>query len=133
MIKWLESYNTGIKEIDNQHKGIVDILNRLYNAFIDKEANNILNEILDNLLQYADYHFKTEEKYFHVFKYEEKEEHIKEHKDFVIDIKQFYCDFKTGKAAVTYKIMTFLGDWLLKHINGSDQKYIKCFRKNGLK
>ena len=133
MIKWTDNLSIGVKEIDEQHKKLVDILNTLYAAFIDKEADFILNDILDKLIQYADFHFKTEEKYFKIFNYENTKEHIREHENFVIEVNQFKRDFENRRSAVTYKVMTFLSNWLLKHINGSDKEYSKCFRKNGLR
>jgi hypothetical protein len=60
-IAWEQKYNTGIKEIDTQHKRLVDIINELYDARHSQSSQAVLNVILSRLIDYAEYHFDFEE------------------------------------------------------------------------
>ena len=44
-VLWNEKYNTGIKEIDDQHKKLVNILNQLYESFVDRTTNEKLKKV----------------------------------------------------------------------------------------
>ena len=55
-ILWNESYNIGIQIIDVQHKKLVDILNELYESFVDQTTGQKLNKILIELSVYMMYY-----------------------------------------------------------------------------
>ena len=131
-ILWSEKYNTGIKEIDDQHKKLINILNSLYESFVDRTTNEKIKEVVKELTDYTEYHFSVEENYFKKFNYENTEEHIKKHRYFVNQVKEFQRDMEAGKVSVTFKLMNFLRSWLIEHINGTDRKYIALFKENGL-
>ena len=44
-VLWNKKYNTGIKEIDDQHKKLVNILNQLYESFVDRTTNEKLKKV----------------------------------------------------------------------------------------
>lgn len=78
------------------------------------------------------YHFKTEEKYMQNFKFTGYQAHKKEHEGFVNKVDAFQNDFDEGKLGLSIEVMTFLRDWVLKHIKETDKKYIDIFKENGL-
>jgi hemerythrin len=129
---WQDTYSVNIKEIDNQHKAIIDMLNDLYDAFLNKEHSQKTGEILDRLTDYANYHFHTEEEYFEMFKYAKRSSHMHEHKIFIEKVKAFREEFNQNPTALTYKIINFLREWLVNHIEISDKEYVSCFKGNGL-
>ncbi|RLD67450.1 MAG: hemerythrin [Bacteroidetes bacterium] len=131
-VLWNEKYNTGIKEIDDQHKKLVNILNELYESFIDRTTNEKLKKVVQEMAAYTEYHFGVEEKYFKEFNYEGANEHIIEHQTFVHKVKIFKEDMEEGKVSVTFQLMNFLRSWLIEHINGTDRKYIELFKEKGL-
>jgi len=131
-VLWNEKYNTGIKEIDDQHKKLVEILNKLYESFVDRTTNERMNEVIKEMAEYTVYHFGVEEKYFKDFNYAGADEHISEHETFIQKVKIFHEDMEQGKVSVTFQLMNFLRNWLIQHINGTDRKYISLFKEKGL-
>lgn len=131
-VLWNEKYNTGIKEIDDQHKKLVKILNDLYESFVDRTTIERLKEVVKEMTAYTEYHFGVEEKYFNEFNYTGANEHIAEHQIFVKKVKTFQKDMEQGKISVTFQLMNFLRSWLIEHINGTDRKYISLFKEKGL-
>lgn len=131
-LKWNEKYSVGVKEIDDQHKRFVEIMNSLYAAVYAGENREKMAEILLDLVNYKDNHFETEEKYFDLFQYENADEHKAEHQKLREKVTAFYQQFQEGKADVTAELMDFLEDWLVDHLEKQDQKYVECFKKNDL-
>jgi hemerythrin-like metal-binding protein len=127
-ILWNESYNVGIHVIDTQHKKLVDILNELYESFVDQTSGQKLNHILKELKDYTVYHFGTEEELFKKFGYPHAEGHLQEHKGFVDRIEEFSAELMEGKSKLTFQLMNYLKNWLLNHICGSDQAYVSFFQ-----
>jgi len=132
LIVWDTLFETGISEIDKQHKRLVDIINRVYDGFANNGTIENLSAILDDLAEYTKYHFKTEEDYFDQFKFSEAAAHKAEHQSFVSKVQEFLTKLKSRKTVVNYEIINFLKEWLIHHILDSDQKYITLFKQNGL-
>lgn len=132
LLVWEESNSVGVKEIDEQHKKIFGMINELYSEMKSGKDKEFLSRLIDGLLDYAKYHFSTEEKYFNEFDYEGKEMHIDRHHQYVDKILQFEKEYEKKKEFLSYDILDFLEDWWLKHINGVDKKYTDCFHEHGL-
>ena len=58
---WNRNFETGIDDIDQQHKVLVNILNRLAWHFASDTSELTPDQILDELLTYAAFHFEYEE------------------------------------------------------------------------
>lgn len=133
LIEWSSKYHIGLKEIDDQHKVLVDIINRLYASF---GSNNNKKEIKKNLKELVDYtvfHFGNEENYFKKFGYKDTPGHIEQHKKFVGKIEKFADEFEDGDSTVSLDIINFLKDWLINHILKNDIRYVPFLKEHGVK
>jgi hemerythrin len=133
LITWNDSFSVSVAEIDRQHQKLVAMINELNDAMKQGKGKEILGKIVNNLVSYTEIHFKTEEKYFDQFGYPETDSHKREHSDFVKKVLDFKDGFDRGKMGLSIAIMNFLGDWLQKHIKGTDKKYSQFFNEKGLK
>jgi len=131
--RWMEKMSVNSKEIDDQHKVLVGLLNEMYQAFMDREHNEKVGIIISRMADYTQYHFETEEKYFAAFGYEDSEKHIAEHRLFKEKVDEFILKYKKHHSALTYDVMNFLRNWLNTHILDTDRKYMDCFGMNGVK
>ncbi len=133
LIHWNEKYFTTINSVDQQHEKLVQLINQLYKSFKMGNAHNEIQNYLKELVNYTEFHFGYEERYFAEFSYENITEHLAEHQHFVDKISEFQQQMIAGKAEVSYQLMRFLKDWLLYHIQISDRKYVDCFKQNKVK
>ena len=131
-IQWTDSFSVESVEIDHQHQKLINLINELYVAYMDKDDSFKPEKIIDELAEYALSHFETEEKYFEEFEFEGAEEHIAAHNDFIDQIKEFQTSYKRNKNILTLQIFSFLQRWLTNHILGMDKKYIECFKENNV-
>ena len=133
LITWSEKMSVGVASLDRQHQGLIEMLNTLHSEMLAGRGKDVLGPILAKLIQYTQSHFVHEEGLFRMHAYPWAAEHKKEHDGFVGKAKELDADFKSGKAALTGELMTFLRDWLTKHILGVDMQYEAFFVQKGLK
>ena len=121
-ITWTQKYNTGIEEIDAQHKQFVDIINELYDARHSQNSQEVVNGILSKMTDYAEYHFNFEEELINQLNPSELEEHKAKHQKFRIYIKEILGYQTKEKFFIEDMLMMFLESWLVKHILIEDMK-----------
>jgi len=131
-LEWKDSLRVGIAEIDTQHQGLVETVNRLFDAMQSRQGRRQIAETLRELAAYAKEHFATEERYMERFAYPGAEAHRLEHRAFVSRLEELNAQLQAGRVLVAAKTMDFLRDWLVTHVRGTDQQYVPFFREQGL-
>jgi len=125
---WSENFETGILQIDEQHKRLVQLLNLLASHFAHQSDIPTLNNIFDELAEYAHYHFQTEERIWqHFFGGDSWEiEHKKVHSSFVEEILSLKGEESIKPFDdVLEDVLSFLTHWLAFHILESDKRMAK--------
>lgn len=133
MFQWDENYSVGVQSIDNQHKEIFGILNKLLEAMKVGHGSDVTTQIILELERYAVNHFQKEEFFFQRFDFQGSAEHIAEHQNFIKKIAILKPDLTSGKMTLTFELLNFLKEWIDNHILVVDKQYSECFRQNGLK
>jgi hemerythrin len=121
-IVWDQSFETNIPEIDAQHRRLVDIINSLADG-IGHSSMGELQEILAQLKEYAQYHFRAEETIMDAAGYAELAEHKGEHLAFVDQLQLFDLDIILASEGLAWDMYQFLGGWLTSHILVVDKKF----------
>jgi len=124
---WTNDYSVKNEILDNEHKKLFDIINKLYAAFMKKETKDKMDEILNELHEYTIYHFTHEEQILKDKGAPLHVDHLSMHKHFIKQIADFKDKAAKGQNIVQYEMMTFLQKWLIDHIKGTDQKYSSAF------
>ncbi|WP_319471416.1 bacteriohemerythrin [uncultured Pseudodesulfovibrio sp.] len=132
VMQWSDDLSVNIREIDEQHLRLLNLINALHEAMRSGRGNAAVAPILEELKEYTVFHFSTEEALFEEHNYSGMLNHIAAHKKFVDTVVEFEQKLLSGKAAVTMEVMNFLKDWLVGHIKGIDQKYSSFFNKRGI-
>ncbi len=132
LINWDDSYSVGIKKIDEQHKGLVKLVNELHDAMSQGAATSVLSKVLGSLVDYTIIHFTTEEELMRTYDYPDLTRHKAEHDKLTSQVKDFQEKFGQGKSTITYELMDFLSDWLINHILDTDKKYSSYMASRGV-
>ena len=130
-IDWTNDLSMGMKDIDEQHKHFIGIINKTKAAVDAGSSREAQKKVLDDLVGYGRYHFETEERYFAKFSYPHAHEHMAEHAKLLEQVIGFYNRFESGED-VALELLAFLKAWLSDHLQTHDMKYAKYFKKNGL-
>ncbi len=128
---WEDNLSVGIQEIDEQHKLLIDLINRFFNEVLVKHNTSVANEIVTKLLQYTEIHFAVEESLFRIFNYPKYEEHKEQHKKITRQMQVFENQIELGEEVST-ELFSFLRKWLKQHILQEDKQYTSFFAEKGL-
>lgn len=123
---WDDNFNTGIYIIDEQHKELVVLLNKLAShvAFHNDELQ--IASVFDELTNYIIFHFGTEEQIWHRADIgnELEEQHQKTHETFVNQVLEFRVKQETTAIdELADEMLGFLARWLATHILETDRYY----------
>jgi methyl-accepting chemotaxis protein len=132
LMNWNDAFSVNIREIDNQHKQLIDLINRVYRGMMLDEGKEVIGQALEALVQYTANHFGYEERLFSQHGYPDTAAHMEKHKKLVAQVMEFYNNFKSGKAVVDNELLRFLKEWLTSHIMGVDKKYSEYLNGKGV-
>jgi|TARA_B100002003_G_C13797846_1_gene394014 hemerythrin-like metal-binding protein len=133
MIEWNDKFSVNVSIIDEEHKKLIDIINK---AFVAKQHGSNpeeILEILNDMVEYAQKHFKTEETYMIEFNYPEYQDHRKEHHAFCIRTLSYHTSVTLGEYQDANEVLEYVKQWWVNHIQKTDKRYTSCFKKHGLK
>ncbi|SDF83395.1 bacteriohemerythrin [Desulfovibrio legallii] len=123
-VQWTPKLDLHVPQVDRQHRLLVGYINELYEAMVHNRTSEELQAIVKKLRDYTATHFSDEEKLFGPTKYLGTQEHIKIHKKFVAKLDEVEKELRSGTATVSMDLLTFLKDWLVQHIMGTDPTYV---------
>jgi hemerythrin-like metal-binding protein len=136
-IVWDARFETGVGEIDDQHRVLVDTLNDAGVALSRQPPKEQVDQLLQDLLAYALYHFEAEERLMQAYDYASFDAamarlHAQQHRHFaerVVTMRQLLQ--ATGKLD-NQQLLAFLSGWLQQHILDTDQKLGAYLRTRGV-
>ncbi|MGC8482910.1 MAG: bacteriohemerythrin, partial [Thermodesulfobium sp.] len=123
-VQWSEDLSSGFKEIDDQHKELINRVNKLLDACNSGKGRQEIGDTLNFLADYVVEHFNSEEKYMKQYNYPGLNEQIEQHKYFVGYVGELKNEFdKNGPSiSLTMKLSKNLVEWLVNHIMKIDKK-----------
>ncbi len=133
LMTWTPKLSVGVEVLDEDHKRLIGMLNELFDAMQAGHGKDSLGRTLDGLVQYTKIHFAREEKFFAQTGYADAIAHKQQHDALtkqVIDVQQKYAAGAT--STLSLEVMQFLKNWLVKHIQGTDQKYRPHLNSKGI-
>ncbi|GAB6051698.1 hypothetical protein JCM17960_05180 [Magnetospira thiophila] len=121
-IQWTADLALGHPQIDHDHRVLVDMLNRVESQIEVGASSGALEEVLVGLNKYVSEHFAREERIMEETGYSMIESHKGQHQRFTAKIKSLTEAYQSEPASVNLsQLHAFLSDWLLTHIQITDQ------------
>lgn len=123
VIKWRDSYNTGVARFDREHHKIVELIDRMYVALRDKEGRETIEKACGEAIAYTEGHFAGEEEAMAAIDYPGLAEQKEEHARMRVEVQKFQKMIEKDPGAGATGLYHFLRDWLINHIMVCDKKY----------
>lgn len=122
-LKWRKVYEIGIPKIDEQHKHLFELLKTISESPLH-ERGLLLKGYIEDLLDYANYHFRDEEKYWESINLPSEiiKHHKQEHKKYIVEINNIIKNSFGVGMAMSAETIEFLKTWIIDHILGEDQE-----------
>lgn len=123
------AHHVGVVEIDEQHRELVRMVNRLNGVIKNKEGDAVTLRLYDELLAFTAFHFATEHRLMERHGYPDMELHDREHTHLVDEAIHFKARLTEGGDLLA---LQSIKDWLLNHIHYSDKALGKYLQSRGM-
>ena len=131
-INWKDEFSVGVKELDDQHKKLLAMINKLIIEQKTLTDPKTIADLLTEMTDYAQVHFRAEEYLMAEYGYEQKTLQEKQHQAFIDKTISFCSASDIGPNILSTALLDYLGTWLVEHILQEDMKYKEFFRSKGL-
>jgi hemerythrin-like metal-binding protein len=132
-IQWQDEYSVGVKELDDQHQNLLNIINSLLTETGDEYDAIKFSESISSLVHYAYVHFATEERYLSQMNYPDIKSHILDHVGFIMKTLELSLKANEGAKDSRLDLLRYLEKWYSLHVLGIDRLYISYLTADGTK
>lgn len=129
---WSDTLSVGVKQIDDQHKALIQAVNDLFEACSEGKGRQKIADTMEFLQNYVVMHFGEEEKLQQCCGYPDYSNHKKLHTEFINAFLGYKKQLETEGPTISLvaKFNSFVSNWLIFHISKEDKK-IGQFMKSG--
>jgi hemerythrin len=118
---WDPKYTVHVEELDAQHQKLFNITNNILDLY--ENGSGELYSSLQGLVEYACTHFRSENKVMIEANYRDYAEQNSQHAAFIDEMGNFLKSYKETDKELTYKILSYLHQWIYSHTVIMDLKY----------
>jgi hemerythrin-like metal-binding protein len=121
---WTEEIAIGHEVIDEDHRSIFDLANRLQAEILSQEDSeySIVGEVIVELIEHTGGHFAREEALMQEIGYPGYEKHRHEHAMLMERVNNLLRRFMDGRKNLSLEVADFIQKRLVPHIMISDMK-----------
>jgi hemerythrin len=123
LFRWSDDHSVNIQAIDEQHKMLIELINRLHLAIIEHHGKATALEVLDRLSEHTDKHFMLEERLMRLSHFPELEAHKQQHQEMINQLHLLKHRFYNENKPIAFELLYVLKKWLLQHVNESDRRF----------
>jgi hemerythrin len=124
IIEWIPRYEIGHAEIDKQHCELAKRISVLNQTMRDRGPKNAIKKALEDVLSYAQLHFKYEEDLMEKNNYREFVRHKSEHEKLLSQLEDKKTQFLKLGHDLDMELAQFLKKWFLDHTQNADRRYL---------
>ncbi|MCX7163125.1 MAG: bacteriohemerythrin [Betaproteobacteria bacterium] len=132
-ILWRDAFSIGFRQIDNDHRHLLDLINAIEAALTVEQAMSKLHNAIDDLAAYTRRHFAFEERLMIEASYVNYEWHKAAHQELIEQLKQAaepILSMRGGDSNTTLAVpaeardalVGLLRHWLVDHIIKEDMQ-----------
>jgi diguanylate cyclase (GGDEF)-like protein/hemerythrin-like metal-binding protein/PAS domain S-box-containing protein len=128
LLPWSDSLCLGVAVIDEQHRGMVELINRVAASLWDDGDTNSAATLIDELARHTQLHFRTEEGLMDAYGIADAERHRHEHRILLSDLHSLGVGLETSGVMLA---LQHLKPWLMRHIDSLDRELVAELRERG--
>lgn len=121
---WSDNFVLGLEEIDEQHRQLAEVLNRLASIYqsptrnpkSDKSSQEPLTNCLNLLYGDLEHHFRSEEKLMQEVDYPDSQDHALAHLMLLAEMKKYRDRFANHDEELDPGTLNSLKTWLMTHM-----------------
>ncbi len=108
VLVWEDRFSVGIREFDQHHKILFEMINSLIFAHENKSDPHIIKNTLEQLHSYTIFHFVAEEAMMKHFGFEGLDEHVAEHEALLLQVVEYQDRLAANDGVSIDELLEFL-------------------------
>lgn len=120
LLQWKDEYSTGLEDVDEEHRDLIDIINRLHDLMLADDAKLTVPAFFDRLLKGVSTHFALEERIMGESDYPELAAHQEDHDRLLDDIRDLAEAFERAEEVDSVELALRLEPWFRRHFATHD-------------
>ena len=117
---WSAEYEIGIRQFDDEHRALVDLLNAVCDVATDQSAS-ARESAMSQFIFHMSQHFSREERLMRKIRYGDYLAHKSEHERLLLELQALCSRIGCGEIELSRVMCNVLKDWLLVHIKTTDR------------
>ena len=122
LVPWRDDYSVGAKSVDDEHRALVERINRLYDQLMVEEEPQAVATFFGGLINTISEHFVREERYMREHGYDLLPQHKEDYERLLDDIRTLIAEFDRNEKEGRNDLATRLDGWLSDHFDTHDAR-----------
>lgn len=131
-IIWSPEYNVSVGILDEQHKRLVLMLNRMIGVKEATTGSELISDLITQMTMYDQEHLKIEEDLLAEFGFPLFDQYKQSHVKFRKKVVDLCTAVFIGVPIVPQVMLNFFVEWLRNHILHEDMGYKSFFKEKGI-
>ena len=131
-LMWSSDYSVKVRSMDEQHRKLIDLINQLHDGIKGGRGAEVLRPALASLVDYTRTHFAAEERLMQSNGFPGLAQHKAQHAALTAQALEIQKKVNSGDGQIGMEVLTFLRQWLINHIMGSDKMYGTYLSSRGI-
>jgi hemerythrin-like metal-binding protein len=121
LIEWRKEFETGVADVDHEHRELVDLINRLHGEMVAGASQAKVSDFLGEVFARIAAHFALEESIMRKHRYDEYAAHKAEHEALLDEIRDI-MDAAHDGASYGEALSGTVRDWFVNHFKSKDAR-----------
>ncbi len=123
LIEWRTEFETGIAEVDHEHKALVELINTMHGAIGASAPKESVDAFLGEVFAKISAHFALEETVMRKHRYDEYLAHKADHEQLLDDLRDIMDAHESrGFADYAEQLEHAVRDWFVAHFKTRDAR-----------
>lgn len=123
LIEWRKEFETGIADVDHEHRELVALINQLHSEMQDGVTPQRVHDFLGEVFAKIAAHFALEESIMRSRRYDEYTAHKVEHETLLDDIREIMDSAEaSGPSSYQEELPRIVRDWFVNHFKTKDAR-----------
>jgi len=125
LIEWKKEFSVGVAEVDHEHQQLVALINALYDALPQDDAENKVMDFLGEIYTQIAAHFALEEKIMRSRNYDRYADHKSDHERLLDELRDIMDDYEENAYFDDGEFSGHLEGWFTGHFKTHDARLHK--------
>ncbi len=123
LIEWRSEFETGVSDVDHEHRELVDLINQLHAQLGSEADKNNVSAFLGEVFARISAHFALEETIMRKYSYDQYAEHKADHEKLLDDMRDIMDSFEEDQFAdYETALAGAVRDWFVDHFKTKDAR-----------